>query len=81
MEALMNINASKGTARGAVAAFLGYCWVEPRDAAGELTPGLWLVCDGLRRGMCECLHHGQPSWRADWLVSGHVDGAVGDLTQ
>ncbi|KIZ07424.1 putative Serine/threonine-protein kinase SNT7 [Monoraphidium neglectum] len=43
MEALMNINASKGTARGAVAAFLGYCWVEPRDAAGELTPGLWLV--------------------------------------
>ena len=42
MEHLINVYASKA-ARGSIAEFLGFCEVARAQAAGNLTPGLWLV--------------------------------------
>lgn len=42
MEHLINVYASKA-ARGAIAEFIGYSEVGRMEAAGNLTPGLWLM--------------------------------------
>ena len=42
MEHLLNVYAS-ARASIAVAHFVGYCEVQPEDAGGRLTEGLWLV--------------------------------------